>query len=106
VVLSVREETTERVQPCSRWRAWEPGPGGCAEPDFDEELGTSNLANAEFDSPIIRLSYTSFLTPPRVYDYVLATGDWPSARRPRSAGTTARSATSPSDSGRRPRTAR
>jgi oligopeptidase B len=58
-----------------RWRAWAPGAGGAAEPDFDEDLGTSNLANAEFDSPIIRLSYTSFLTPPRVYDYVLATGE-------------------------------
>jgi oligopeptidase B len=58
LVLSVRRDTTERVQVLEL-----------------EGLGTPAQANAEFDSPIIRLSYTSFLTPPRVYDYVLATGE-------------------------------
>ncbi len=75
VVLSVRRETTERVQVLPLEGLGTPAQAVLAEPDFDEELGTSNLANAEFDSPIIRLSYTSFLTPPRVYDYVLATGE-------------------------------
>lgn len=74
LVVSVRKDTTERVQilPLAGLGTHsQPEP---VEPAFDEELNTCNLANAEFDSPIIRLSYTSFFTPPRVYDYVLETG--------------------------------
>ncbi|MHA7283416.1 S9 family peptidase [Arthrobacter sp. TMS2-4] len=74
LVLSVRKDTIERVQVLPLAGLGTPGQGVPAEPDFDEELFTSNLANAEFDSPIIRLSYTSYLTPPRVYDYVLEDG--------------------------------
>ncbi|MHA7261816.1 S9 family peptidase [Arthrobacter sp. TMN-37] len=75
LVLSVRRNTTERVQVLRLEGLGTPAQAAPEEPDFEEELITSNLANAEFDSPIIRLSYTSFLTPPRIYDYVLATGD-------------------------------
>ncbi|CAA9260469.1 MAG: Protease II [uncultured Arthrobacter sp.] len=75
LVLSVRRDTTERVQVLDLKGLGTPAQAAPAEPDFEEELITSNLANAEFDSPIIRLSYTSFLTPPRIYDYVLATGE-------------------------------
>ena len=74
LVLSVRKDTIERVQVLPLAGLGTPDQALPAEPDFDEELFTSNLANAEFDSPIIRLSYTSYLTPPRVYDYVLADG--------------------------------
>ncbi|WP_043441924.1 S9 family peptidase [Arthrobacter sp. L77] len=74
LVLSVRKDTIERVQVLPLAGLGTSGQGVPAEPDFDEELFTSNLANAEFDSPIIRLSYTSYLTPPRVYDYVLEDG--------------------------------
>lgn len=74
LVLSVRKDTIERVQVLPLAGLGTPGQGAPAEPDFDEELFTSNLANAEFDSPIIRLSYSSYLTPPRVYDYVLEDG--------------------------------
>ena len=74
VVLSVRKDTIERVQILPLAGLGTPEQGLPTEPDFDEELFTSNLANAEFDSPIIRLSYTSYLTPPRVYDYVLEDG--------------------------------
>ncbi len=74
LVLSVRKDTIERVQVLPLAGLGTSGQGMPAEPDFDEELFTSNLANAEFDSPIIRLSYTSYLTPPRVYDYVLEDG--------------------------------
>ncbi|MCC3272562.1 S9 family peptidase [Arthrobacter zhangbolii] len=75
VLVSVRKDTTERVQILPLEGLGTPAQAPAVEPAFDEELYTANLANAEFDSPIIRLSYTSFLTPPRVYDYVLSTGD-------------------------------
>ncbi|MHA7208711.1 S9 family peptidase [Arthrobacter sp. MDT1-65] len=74
LVLSVRKDTIERVQVLPLAGLGTADQGLPAEPDFDEKLFTSNLANAEFDSPIIRLSYTSYLTPPRVYDYVLEEG--------------------------------
>ena len=44
------------------------------EPAFAEALYTCNLAGAEFESPVIRLSYASYFTPPRVYDYLLDGG--------------------------------
>ena len=75
VIVSVRKDTTERVQVLPLEGLGTEVQGDPVEPAFDEELYTANLANAEYDSPIIRLSYTSFLTPPRVYDYVLATGE-------------------------------
>ncbi len=74
LVLSVRKDTIERVQVLPLAGLGTSDQGLPSEPDFDEELFTSNLANAEFDSPIIRLSYASYLTPPRVYDYVLEDG--------------------------------
>ncbi|WP_104116494.1 S9 family peptidase [Arthrobacter sp. B1805] len=74
MVLSSRKNTIERVQvlPLAGLGTSDQEPP--TEPDFDEELFTCTLANAEFDSPIIRLSYTSYLTPPRVYDYLLDDG--------------------------------
>ena len=35
---------------------------------FDEELSTSGVLSAEYENPVVRVSYTSFVTPPRVYD--------------------------------------
>ncbi|MHA7294745.1 S9 family peptidase [Arthrobacter sp. HLT1-21] len=75
VIVSVRKDTIERVQVLPLAGLGTAGQPAPAEPAFDEELFTCNLADAEFDSPIIRLSYTSFFTPPRVYDYVLDTGN-------------------------------
>ena len=74
LVVAVRKDTTERVQVIPLQGLGTKLQAPAVEPRFDEELATCNLANAEFDSPIIRLSYTSFLTPAQVYDYVLATG--------------------------------
>jgi oligopeptidase B len=74
LVLSVRKDTIERVQVLPLAGLGTADQELPTEPDFDEELFSCNLANAEFDSPIIRLSYTSYLTPPRVYDYVLEDG--------------------------------
>ena len=75
VIVSVRKDTTERVQILPVQGLGTEAQGDPVEPSFDEELYTANLANAEFESPVIRLSYTSYLTPPRVYDYVLASGE-------------------------------
>ena len=75
VLVSVRKDTTERVQILPLAGLGTEMQGDPVEPAFDEDLYTANLAGAEFDAPLIRLSYTSFLTPPRVYDYVLATGE-------------------------------
>nr|WP_225219452.1 S9 family peptidase [Arthrobacter gallicola] len=75
VLVSVRKETTERVQVLPLEGLGTPAQASPVEPAFDEELYTAGLTNAEYDSPIIRLSYTSYLTPPRVYDYVLASGE-------------------------------
>lgn len=71
LVVSLRKNTTPRVQVLT----WDDLTGEPAEPVFDEELCTVTLAEAEFEAPMVRLSYTSFTTPSRVYDYVLATGE-------------------------------
>ena len=43
---------------------------------FGEELFTSGVGgNAEWDQPLVRLGYGSFVTPGTVYDYVVATGE-------------------------------
>ncbi|CEA09021.1 Protease 2 [Arthrobacter saudimassiliensis] len=75
VLVSVRKDTTERVQVLPVQGLGTEAQGDPVEPAFDEELYTASLSNAEYESPVIRLSYTSYLTPPRVYDYVLETGD-------------------------------
>ena len=52
------------------------GVGPLQEVLFDEELFTSGIGgNAEWDQPLVRLGYGSFVTPGTVYDYVVATGE-------------------------------
>ncbi|WP_369045226.1 S9 family peptidase [Sinomonas sp. P10A9] len=46
-----------------------------SEPEFGEELYTANGGASEYGAPLVRLSFTSYVTPPQVYDYVLATGE-------------------------------
>ena len=70
LIVALRKDTIQRVQIFGLG-----DPTRSVEPAFDEELYTLTLADAELDSPMIRLAYTSFLTPPTVYDYVLATGE-------------------------------
>ena len=70
VVVSLRKDTTQRVQVFALDDLYTP-----VEPAFDEQLCTVTLAETEYDSPLVRLSYTSFVTPPRVYDYALASGE-------------------------------
>lgn len=52
------------------------GIGPMQEVLFGEELFTSGVGgNAEWDQPLVRLGYGSFVTPGTVYDYVVATGE-------------------------------
>jgi oligopeptidase B len=44
------------------------------EPDFGEELYSCELAGAPYESPFLRLSYTSWVTPSQVLDYAVAEG--------------------------------
>ncbi|WP_309082243.1 S9 family peptidase [Zhihengliuella sp.] len=74
LIVSVRKDTTERVQILPLSGLGTPEQTEPVEPEFDEALYTCALAGAEFESPVIRLVYTSFLTPSSVYDYVLASG--------------------------------
>lgn len=73
-LLSVRKDTIERVQVLPLAGLGTAAQDPLAEPAFDEELYTCSLANAEYESPLVRLAYTSYLVPPRVYDYALADG--------------------------------
>ncbi|WP_394939894.1 S9 family peptidase [Psychromicrobium sp. YIM B11713] len=70
-IISVRKDTVEKVQ-LLPLDALDSEP---IEPAFDEELYTVELSLAEFSAPQLRLNYSSFTTPPRVYDYVLGTGE-------------------------------
>ena len=52
------------------------GLGPLEEIGFGEELVNSGVgANAEWDQPMVRLGYGSFITPATVADYVVATGE-------------------------------
>ena len=35
---------------------------------FDEDLSSTGVLSVEYENPVVRVSYTSFVTPPRVYD--------------------------------------
>lgn len=75
VLVSVRKDTTMRVQIFPREGLGTAAQHSPVEPAFDEDLYTCALAGAEFESPLIRLSYASYFTPPRVYDYQLDGGE-------------------------------
>jgi oligopeptidase B len=47
------------------------------EPAFDEELYTAGVGGSDYEAPVIRLGYTSYFTPSRVYDFVLPTAALP-----------------------------
>lgn len=75
LLVSVRENTIETVRLIPLQGLGTDLQHDSVQPDFAEELFTCNLAGSDYESPQIRLSYTSFLTPPRIYDYVLASGE-------------------------------
>ncbi|WP_427015487.1 S9 family peptidase [Pseudarthrobacter sp. P1] len=73
LVVSLREDTIERIQVVPLEGLGTAAQSPAVEPGFDEELYTAGMGGTDYESPLIRLTYTSFLTPPRVYDYVLPT---------------------------------
>jgi len=77
LVLSVREDTIERVQVLPLAGLGTLAQGTAVEPAFDEELYTAGVAGSDYDAPVIRMGYTSYFTPSRVYDFVLPTAELP-----------------------------
>ena len=75
MVVSLRKDTIERIQVTELAGLGTAEQGAAVEPVFDEELYTASMGGSEYESPMIRLVYTSDFTPPRVYDYVLPTGE-------------------------------
>ncbi|MDD0859347.1 prolyl oligopeptidase family serine peptidase [Arthrobacter alpinus] len=75
MVVSLRKNTIESVQVTELEGLGTAAQAAAVEPVFDEELYTASMGGSEYESPVIRLVYTSDFTPPRVYDYVLPVGD-------------------------------
>ncbi|WBL20489.1 S9 family peptidase [Citricoccus sp. NR2] len=78
LMIAARADTTPRtlILPLSELPAERSAGHPCpTEPRFGEELYSAELASAPFDSPFIRLAYSSWVTPDQVLDYALATGE-------------------------------
>ena len=71
LVLSIRKDTIERVQVLPLAGLGTPAQGAPVEPAFDEELYTAGVSGSDYEAPVIRMGYTSYFTPSRVYDFVL-----------------------------------
>ncbi|MEV7606285.1 S9 family peptidase [Paenarthrobacter sp. NPDC089322] len=77
LVLSVRKDTIERVQVLPLAGLGTPDQAAPVEPAFDEELYTAGVSGSDYEAPVIRIGYTSYFTPSRVYDFVLPTASVP-----------------------------
>ena len=77
LVVSVRKDTIERVQVISLAGLGTPDQEAPVEPAFDEELYTAGVGGSDYEAPVIRLGYTSYFTPSRVYDFLLPTPEQP-----------------------------
>ena len=77
LVVSIRKDTIERVQVLPLAGLGTPEQGAPVEPAFEEELYTAGVAGSDYDAPVIRMGYTSYFTPTRVYDFVLPTAEQP-----------------------------
>ena len=77
LVLSIRKDTIERVQVLPLAGLGTPQQAAPVEPEFDEELYTAGVSGSDYNAPVIRIGYTSYFTPSRVYDFVLPTADAP-----------------------------
>ena len=73
LVLGYRREALTRI---AVWPLTDDGYGELTELEFDEELfAVGPGGNPEWKQPVLRLGFTSFITPTRVYEYVVATGE-------------------------------
>ncbi len=77
LVVSVRQDTIERVQVLPLAGLGTAAQGAAVEPAFDEELYTAGVGGTDYEAPVIRIGYTSYFTPSRVYDFVLPTAALP-----------------------------
>ncbi|MBT8162095.1 MULTISPECIES: S9 family peptidase [Arthrobacter] len=77
LVVSVRQDTIERVQVLPLEGLGTAAQGTAVEPAFDEELYTAGVSGSDYSAPVIRIGYTSYFTPSRVYDFVLPTPELP-----------------------------
>ncbi|MFJ4267102.1 S9 family peptidase [Paenarthrobacter nicotinovorans] len=77
LVLSIRKDTIERVQVLPLAGLGTAAQGTPVEPAFDEELYTAGVSGSDYEAPVIRIGYTSYFTPSRVYDFVLPTPELP-----------------------------
>ncbi|WP_247042233.1 S9 family peptidase [Arthrobacter rhizosphaerae] len=77
LIVSVRKDTIERVQVLPLAGLGTPAQSAPVEPAFDEELYTAGVGGSDYEAPVIRLGYTSYFTPSRVYDFVLPTAEQP-----------------------------
>ena len=77
LLVSVRKDTIERVQVLPLAGLGTPEQGAPVEPAFEEELYTAGVAGSDYEAPVIRMGYTSYFTPSRVYDFVLPTAEQP-----------------------------
>ena len=77
LVVSIRKDTIERVQVMGLAGLGTPAQQEPVEPAFDEELYTAGVGGSDYESPVIRLGYTSYFTPSRIYDFVLPTPEQP-----------------------------
>ncbi|MEC5179308.1 S9 family peptidase [Arthrobacter sp. CG_A4] len=77
LVVSVRKDTIERVQFLPLAGLGTSLQAAAVEPAFDEELYTAGVAGSDYGAPVIRMGYTSYFTPSRVYDFVLPTAEQP-----------------------------
>jgi oligopeptidase B len=77
MVLSIRKDTIERVQVLPLAGLGTPAQAEPVEPAFEEELYTAGVSGSDYESPVIRIGYTSYFTPSRVYDFVLPTAELP-----------------------------
>ncbi|WP_435278356.1 S9 family peptidase [Rhodococcus yananensis] len=73
LVLGYRREALTRI---AVWPLTADGYGELREIEFDEELfAVGPGGNPEWEQPTLRLGFTSFITPSRVYDYVVDDGE-------------------------------
>ncbi len=73
LIVSIRKDTIERVQVMGLAGLGTATQEAPVEPAFDEELYTAGVGGSDYEAPVIRLGYTSYFTPSRVYDFVLPT---------------------------------
>ncbi|MFJ4262265.1 S9 family peptidase [Paenarthrobacter nicotinovorans] len=77
LVLSIRKDTIERVQVLPLAGLGTAAQGTPVEPALDEELYTAGVSGSDYEAPVIRIGYTSYFTPSRIYDFVLPTSELP-----------------------------